>query len=518
MNTFLFKETNYTKRGKTVKGKIWNRYPQMLKSIKHSLRLQNDKNIHIIKSRTKDNVIISNTDTTILFEYIKNKISSNIKDFENITTSEAERKKIFKDFSNVKSAISKKIPLEILDKELKTYKHKIKNLKAKDKRTLKTLKRYIELKRKYEDEKTHKKYNNQVLLKEILFKIPENQNLELNNEQWKMIIDKFKQKYFDEYEMFFGAIHNDEGREYEVKGHVHMFISGFNDKTKEFDIKRNIFSKISRKYNLKLDYNNKDNHKKIMNLFQKDFYDFFNNELSQMGIPEKIEFNNYQDIDKLNQRLKIQKEDYLTIDEKHEKFANKMIESECKRFELDNKYKKIDFKISENILGNSLTIKTNIPNNGNNNRVKLFTKMLKISQFFSNYISRLTEKIKELRAKLHRQESEIKYLKNEISEIEHQQDKKLKQLEKTLKEDFKKDKELAIKESITKKDEIIKDIKNKLWLQERKNETLLSYKIKYRKFEKTFGIDISKKLKSLKDKKAHHLGDKEVKYGFDISL
>jgi len=333
------------------------------------------------------------------------------------------------------------------------YKHKIKNLKARDKRTLKTLKRYIKLKRKYEEEKTHKKYNNQVLLKEILFKIPENQNLELNNKQWKMIIDKFKQKYFDEYEMFFSAIHNDEGREYEVKGHVHMFVSGFNDETKEFDIKRNIFEKISRKYNLKLDYNNKDNHKKIMNLFQRDFYEFFNDELSKMDIKEKIGFNNYQDINKLNKRLKIKKEDYLTIDEKHEKFANKMIENECKRFELDNKYKKIDFQISESILSNSLTIKTNIPNNGNNNRVKLFTKMLKISQFFSNYINRLTEKIKELRAKLYLKESEIKYLKNKMKESEYQQNNKLKQFEKTLKEDFKKEKELAIKEAIIKKDE-----------------------------------------------------------------
>ncbi len=121
MNTFLFKETNYTKRGKTVKGKIWNSYPQMLKTIKHSLRLENKKNIHIINSKTKDNVIISNTDETTLFEYIKNKISSNIQDFENITTSNIERKKIFKDFSNVKSAISKKIPLDILDEELRAY-------------------------------------------------------------------------------------------------------------------------------------------------------------------------------------------------------------------------------------------------------------------------------------------------------------------------------------------------------------------------------------------------------------
>jgi len=530
MNTFLFKETNYTKRGKTVKGKIWNSYPQMIKSIKHSLRIENDKNIHIIKSKTKDNVIISNTDETTLFEYIKNKISSNIQDFENITTSNTERKKIFKDFSNVKSAISKKIPLDILDEELRAYndenvilknivyKHKIKNLKARDKRTLKTLKRYIELKRKYKEEKTHKKYNNQVLLKEILFKIPENQNLELNNEQWKIIIDNFRKRYFPEYEMFFGAIHNDEGREYEVKGHVHMFISGFNSETKEFDIKRNIFKKISKEYNLKLDYNDKDNHKKIMNLFQKDFYNFFNNELSQMGIQEKIGFNNYQDINKLNKRLKIQKEDYLTIDEKHEKFANKMIENEYKRFELDNKYKNIDFQISENILSNSLTIKTNISDNGNNNRVKLFTKMLKISQYFSNYINRLTEKIKDLRTKLHLKESEIKYLKNEMKEIEYQKNNKLKLIEKTLKENFKKEKELAIKEATIKKDESIEDLKNKLWLQERKNETLLSYKIKYQKFEKIFDIDISKKLKSLKDKKAHHLEDKEVKYGFDISL
>ena len=175
MNSFLFKETNYTKLGKTVKGKKWNSYPQMLKTIIHSLRLENiNHNVHIITSKTKDNIIISNIDEAILYDYIKNKIATNIIAYENINIEDNERKKLFKDFSNAKSAISKKIPLSIIDSELKAstdekqilkncvYTHKLKNLKAKDKRTLKTLKNYINLKTQYDSEKQHKKYNNQV--------------------------------------------------------------------------------------------------------------------------------------------------------------------------------------------------------------------------------------------------------------------------------------------------------------------------------------------------------------------
>ena len=520
MSSFLLKETNYTKRGKTVKGKSWNSYQQMLKTIKHSLRLENTKeNLHIISSKSKNNIVISLTDETLLYDYIQNKISANIIDSENINIEDDQRKKLFKDFSNVKSAISKKIPLDILDEELKSssdekeilknivYTHKVSNIKAKDKRTLKTIKRYIQLKQQYDLEKQHKKYNNQVLLKEVLFKIPQNQSLNLNDEQWKTIIDKFKNKYFSEYEMFFACIHNDEGSEEKTKGHVHLFLSGFNTDKKEFDIKRNLFNKITAKNNLDLDYNNKENHKKVMNLFQKDFYEFFNTELSNMSIKERINLNEYKSIEDLNKRLQINNEDYLTINEKHQKLANKIIKDKLLELDKNNKYKEIQFKLSENTFSNSLSIKTNLQNNGKNNRVKIFSKILNIGQHFTAYVKKLTDKIKELKNIIINKDKKIEELKQEVITTKEDSQTKNLNFQFKFKKPFEEQKELEIKNIIDENKKIIYSKNKEISTLSSSNNLLEGYKSKYKRFEQTFNVSISKELK-----KTMHKSKKKVDY------
>ena len=82
MSSFLYKETNFTKLGKMLRGKRWNSYSQMLKSIVHSLRLEPDEeHMHIIKSRTKDNVILSKIPIEKLMAYIELTIAKNIKKY-----------------------------------------------------------------------------------------------------------------------------------------------------------------------------------------------------------------------------------------------------------------------------------------------------------------------------------------------------------------------------------------------------------------------------------------------------
>lgn len=209
-SSFLYKEINYTLTGKRIARKTFNGYKQLLTSMKHSLRLENlDQKIHIIQDKTKNNIYVSDftfKDNMDLLTIIQNDILENIKKFENIED-EQERKKIFKDFQNARSAISKKISLELVELELKesqdagiilhniVYKHKIKGIKAKDKRTLKTLHNYIKISQAYEQQKRKtRKYNNQTLAKEILFKIPESQNLDLNKEEWNTIVQNFKNR------------------------------------------------------------------------------------------------------------------------------------------------------------------------------------------------------------------------------------------------------------------------------------------------------------------------------------
>ncbi len=457
-NSFLFKETNYTKFGKMVNGKSWNSYPQMLKSISHSLRLQQEsENLHIITSKTKDNEIISLTSKEHLLDYIQSKINDNIKKYENTNLETEQRKKLFKDYSNARVALSKKVPLDLLEIELKKSNdveqiiknlistHKL-ELKQKDKRTLKTLKNFILLKEGYEKEKQSKKYHNQVLLKEVLLKIPENQKLNLSNEQWKIIIENFTKTYFKEYELYFYCLHNDEGSQEPPKGHVHLFLSGYNNINGDFDIQKNIFKTISEKNNLELDFNNKEHHQQIMQLFQKDFYKFFNQNLLKMGIKEEIKLKEYQSIEELNKRLKIKQEDHLTINEKHEKLANKVITEKLEHYQDMKDYSHITCELSENLLTNSLTLKTNLIQKDTNTRVNFFTKMIKIGQSVGKYVSSLENKIKELNKHVIGQNGEISHylFKLKFQEEENLREWKIK--EERLRKQFLKESDAMVEE------------------------------------------------------------------------
>ncbi|MFK5881037.1 MAG: hypothetical protein QM482_02385 [Sulfurospirillum sp.] len=321
------------------------------------------------------------------------------------------------------------------------------------------------------------------------------------------MIDNFKQKYFKEYEMFFSTIHNDEGNSKEIKGHVHMFLSGFNSNKNDFDIKRNIFDKISKEHNLDLDFNDKENHKTIMNLFQQDFYDFFNDNLSKMGVEQQIALNEYKSIDELNKRLEIKKSDLLTIDEKHQKLANQIIEEKFLELDTKNEYMNLEFEVSENILSDSLKIKTNLAYDSSNDnaRIEIFSNMLKVSQYFSKYVKKLNEKIDKLKDLLLAKTKEIMNLKSVIKQKDKEKETEFKELENNLKikyeNQMKKDIQGIIGThniNMFKKDKEIEALS-------KKNDLLFNMKLRYKKFERVFNVDIRQKIrdyeKSKKSKK-----------------
>lgn len=516
MSSFLYKETNFTKLGKMLRGKRWNSYSQMLKSIVHSLRLEPDEeHMHIIKSRTKDNVILSKVPIEELMAYVELTIAKNIKKYEKITMDESERKKLFKDFTNAKAAIAKKIPLELLDEAIQHSNdaqtvlenlittHSL-PLKSTDKRTLSTLQRYMELQTAYLNEKVHQKYNNQVLLKEILFKIPANQPLNLSNEQWESVVLAFKEQYFPNYEMFFAAIHNDEGTEEEIKGHVHLFLSGFSDESEEFDIKKDIFQMVKAKHNLDADFNNTADHQKVMDLFQDDFYEFFNFELGKMGIKERIELKEYQTLEEMNQRLCIQKEDHLTIDEKHEKLANKILLEKMQEYDQFKGYEGLTCELSENLFSNSLTLKTNLKYKSDNPdlRVTFFSKLLQIGLDVSKYFLKMTKEIADLKDALLGKTLEIGTLERKLKDTEEDYKERMRLRDKFAEDSFGK-KLMALEDKVTLRyTHELKDAEATIASQAAqikdltlKNSVLLEISKKCETFEKLYQVNIAGKIR-----------------------
>ncbi|ASC92945.1 hypothetical protein [Sulfurospirillum diekertiae] len=100
-SSFLYKEINYTKLGKRIARKTWNSYKQLIKSLKHSLRLDKEEKIHIDKEKTKNNYYYSCFEFSThddLMRKIEKDIENKIQKFENITD-ENERKKLFKRLS-----------------------------------------------------------------------------------------------------------------------------------------------------------------------------------------------------------------------------------------------------------------------------------------------------------------------------------------------------------------------------------------------------------------------------------
>lgn len=72
-----------------------------------------------------------------------------------------------------------------------------------------------------------------IITNEIVFKIPDKNNISVSAEHWEVLTKHFKNKYFPNNRMLFAAIHADENPD---NLHVHLKLSGYNYKTKNYDI------------------------------------------------------------------------------------------------------------------------------------------------------------------------------------------------------------------------------------------------------------------------------------------
>lgn len=416
-SSFLCKEINFTKNGKIGKnGKIRNCYHQLLASIKHSLRLEKkEDDLHIIDTKTKDNIIYTNKKNYLnndeITDFIEKDILEKIKFYENIDNKE-NRLKTLKQFQDYKTAISKKFNLENLNNLIKDdlnlleicEKMGVKN----DKRTLKTLENYVKLKKEHDEIKSETRaYQNQILVKEIIFKIPENQALNVKKEDWITIQNNFLNNYFKEYELYFSSIHTDEGSE--NKSHLHMFLSGFNKEKNDFDINEKIFNDMNKKYDLELDFNNKEHHTTAMKKFQEDFFIFFNTQLSLLQYGEKIKLKEYTTEEEIKKKLKIKKEDELTIKQKHEKYINEKINEKLEKMR-GEKPAILKHEIKENysFLNNKTTFNLNLEVESKLD-IKKINDCIKNYSNVSNFVQNLQQEKQDLNNKF-----QILKEKNEI--------------------------------------------------------------------------------------------------------
>lgn len=481
-SSFLMKELNFTKNGKMGKnGKVKNGYNQLLKSVKHSLRLENDsEKIHIINSKTCENIIFTNqkiffSNEEILKDILKD-IIENIKKFENINDKK-ERLKVLKKFQDDKTAIAKKCDLKKLDSlilENLNADEVLKKLDLKnDTRTKKTLLNYLKSKKVKDEIKSETRtYQNQTLVKEIIFKIPENQNLGIKKEDWITIQNNFLAKYFKDYKLYFSAIHCDEGNE--NKSHLHMFVSGFNGEKNDFDINQHIFNNVCLEHDLSLNFDDKNSHKITMRKFQEDFYDFFNLELKKLNYDEKIELKKYETEDEIKKRLEIKKSDSLTITQKHTKLINQKISEKLQKAECE-KPKILKSEISENkhfLSEKTFKIELEVESEKD---VKSVINSIKNYSSVGGFVQSLQEEKQNANNKFYmlknESEKEKNELKNKVENLETKLEKMKKQEEENerLKRELKKlNDEIDKKEKKEKEQEELKLLKEKVEIENKK--------------------------------------------------
>lgn len=126
-----------------------------------------------------------------------------------------------------------------------------------------------------------------VVSTEKIFKIPDQHNVKISAEHWNKIINDFHDKYYSDYQKFYTVIHFDENPE---NPHAHHRFSGFNRRTRSFDLpdhELGLIRKFSNEPNL---FNNKkwsklnsDEIKKAGQIYQDFMFNYCNKQLINLG-------------------------------------------------------------------------------------------------------------------------------------------------------------------------------------------------------------------------------------------
>lgn len=83
------------------------------------------------------------------------------------------------------------------------------------------------------DVKENNSLSMKIISSEKMFKIPDQWKTNVKAEHWNEVINNFHEKYYSNFNSFYTAIHLDENKE---NPHAHHRMSGFNNKSKSFDL------------------------------------------------------------------------------------------------------------------------------------------------------------------------------------------------------------------------------------------------------------------------------------------
>jgi hypothetical protein len=135
--------------------------------------------------------------------------------------------------------------------------------------------------------KENKSMSMKIISSEKVFKIPDKHNVEVKAEDWHKMIDEFHNRFYSDYDAYYTAIHLDEKQE---NPHAHHRLSGFNNKTKSFDLpdhELNLIRKLTKNPDLfqgkkwaKLDPNEVE---RFGQLYQSMMFQFCNKQLKKLG-------------------------------------------------------------------------------------------------------------------------------------------------------------------------------------------------------------------------------------------
>lgn len=188
-----------------------------------------------------------------------------------------------------------------------------------------------------------KNINFSILSKELVFKIPDKYNKKVNPDDWVKIGNAIKKSLYEDFDIIYSAVHCDENPE---NPHLHMSLSGKNNKTGLFDIQDSLIKTLSKNKgypfkNRKYSSLNKEEIKIHGEFYQDIVFHKMNFYLNKLGYGFDLTKKTKQEREDENITYKDQKKS--SVNREHNR-QNKV------KIEIENANKKLDetkFKNSE---------------------------------------------------------------------------------------------------------------------------------------------------------------------------
>lgn len=128
---------------------------------------------------------------------------------------------------------------------------------------------------------------------EVIFKIPDRNNINVKAEHWKGIIQDYIKENYPDNRLLYAAIHLDEKEE---NPHAHVSISGYNLRTKDYDMPDQEMEILDRHMSGKYPFKNKkfrelteEQRQKHGEIYQSYIFHFMNKKLKEYGYSVKFE-------------------------------------------------------------------------------------------------------------------------------------------------------------------------------------------------------------------------------------